>query len=60
MTGILKDFSFAIAYFDDPIIFNRTAEEHLTHIQQVFNKLRTAHLSMKLSKCNFSPRKYST
>ena len=53
MTGILKDFTFTIAYSDDIIIFSRTAEEHLTHIQQVFKKLQTAHLSMKLSKCHF-------
>ena len=30
MTGILKDFAFAIAYLDDIIIFSTTAEEHLT------------------------------
>ena len=53
MTGILKDFNFAIAYLDDIIIFSRTAEENLDHIRQVFKKLRSAHLSMKLSKCHF-------
>ena len=36
MTGILKDFNFAIAYLDNIIIFSTTAEEHLFHIQQVF------------------------
>ena len=39
MTGILKDFNFAIAYLDDIIIFSKTAEEHLSHIKQVFEKL---------------------
>ena len=53
MTGILKDFTFAITYLDDIIIFSRTAEEHLIHIKQVFEKLRTAHLLVKLSKCHF-------
>ena len=53
MTRILKDFNFTIAYLDDSIIFSRTAEEHLDHIKQVFEKLRTTHLSMKLSKCHF-------
>ena len=42
MTGILKDFDFSIAYSDDIIIFNRIAEEHLSHIRQVFEKLRAA------------------
>ena len=53
MTGVLKDFPFAIAYLDDIIIFSRTAEEHLYHIRQAFEKLQNAHLSMKLSKCHF-------
>ena len=53
MRGILKDFNFAIAYLDDSIIFNTTAEEHLSHIKQVFKKLRTGKLSMKFSKCHF-------
>ena len=52
ITGVLKDFSFAIIYQDNFIIFNRTAEEHLIHIKQVFKKLWNAHLLMKLSKCH--------
>ena len=53
MTGILKDFDFAIAYLDDIIIFSKTAEEHLLHIKKVFEKLRSAKLLMKLRKCHF-------
>ena len=52
MTGILKEFNFAIAYLDDIIIFSTTAEEHLSHIKQVFEKLQTAKLSMKFRKCH--------
>ena len=48
MTPILKDFNFAIAYLDDIMIFSRTAEEHLSHIRNVFEKLQSAKLSMKL------------
>ena len=47
MTGILKDFSFMIAYLDDIIIFSKTPHEHLSHIRKVFEKLRSAKLSMK-------------
>ena len=53
MTRILRDFDFAIAYQDDILIFSRTAEEHLSHIRKVFEKLQSAKLSMKLSKCHF-------
>ena len=52
MTGILKDFNFAIAYLDDIIIFSKAAGKHLDHIKQVFKKQRSIHLSMKLSKCH--------
>ena len=52
MTGILKDFDFAIAYLDDIIIFSTTVEEHHSHIKQVFQKLCTTKLSMKFSKCH--------
>ena len=36
MTGILKDFDFAIAYLDDIIIFSTTVEEHHCHIKHIF------------------------
>ena len=53
MTSILKDFPFAIAYLDDIIIFSKTLQEHLSHICMVFEKLKSANLSMKKSKCSF-------
>ena len=52
MTGVLKDPPFAMAYLDDIIIYSSTPEEHLQHIKTVFEKLRHAKLSMKLSKCH--------
>ena len=42
-----------MAYLDDIIIYSSTPEEHLEHIKTVFEKLRHAKLSMKLSKCHF-------
>ena len=53
MTGILKDFPFAIAYLDDIIIFSKTPQEHLSHICLVLEKLKATNLSMKKSKCIF-------
>ena len=53
MTGILKDFPFAIAYLNDIIIFSKTPQEHLSHICMVFKNLKSANLSMKKSKCSF-------
>ena len=53
MTDILKDFNFTIAYLDNIMIFSKTLQEHLSHIRKVFEKLQSAKLSMKMSKCNF-------
>ena len=53
MTGILKDFPFAMAYLDDIIIFSKTPQEHLSHICMIFKKLKSINLSMKKSKCSF-------
>ena len=53
MTGILKDFNITIAYLDDIIIFSKTPQEQLSHIMKVFEKLKSANLSMKKSKCSF-------
>ena len=53
MTGILKDFNFAIAYLENIIIFSKTPKEHLLHIRMVFKKLKSANLSMKKSKHSF-------
>lgn len=44
---------FAVAYLDDILIFSRSAEEHLNHINQVFDRLRQHSFKLKLKKCAF-------
>ena len=44
---------FAMGYLDDNIIFSRTDEEHLEHLEKIFRKLREYRLKMKREKCNF-------
>jgi len=44
---------FTTAYLDDIIIYSETEEEHLAHIQQVFDRLREHNLRLKLKKCSF-------
>jgi len=45
--------NFLIAYLDDLLIFSETLEDHLSHIQTVFNRLRQHNLKLKLKKCSF-------
>ena len=51
---VLQDCStFAMMYLDDIIIFSKNEEEHLKHIEIIFQKLKTVGLKLKESKCDF-------
>jgi hypothetical protein len=55
MNFVLQDYlgKFVAVYLDDIIIFSQTYEQHLDHINQVFQALRRAELKIKLKKCYF-------
>ncbi|CAG8555662.1 11032_t:CDS:1 [Paraglomus occultum] len=55
METILLGFraKFCEVYLDDIIIFSATWEEHLHHIQQIFQRLREYGVVLKESKCHF-------
>ena len=44
---------FAIAYLDDIIIFSKTEEKQLQHLEIIFETLHEASLKLKRSKCSF-------
>ena len=46
--------NFAFVYLDDIIVFSNSYEEHLEHLQIIFNRLRSANLRIKPSKCAFA------
>ena len=50
---VLTDCNFAMRYLDDIIIFSKTEEEHLEHLETIFNRLHEAGLKLKLQKCSF-------
>ena len=52
---VLQDLHYknVLVYVDDVLIFSRTFEEYLTHLGEVFCRLKTAHLTLKPSKCKF-------
>ena len=45
-----------LVYLDDVVIFSPTFEQHLIDLRNVFQALRTANLTVKLSKCQFCRR----
>ena len=42
-----------LVYLDDVIIFSKTFDEHVEHVQDVLNILQRAGISLKFKKCNF-------
>ena len=50
---VLTGLDFAMGYLDDIVIFSRTEEEHLRHLEIIFERLRGADLKLKLQKCSF-------
>jgi hypothetical protein len=55
MDDILRPFtnSFVVVYLDDILIFGRTWEDHLQHIEEVIPTLRQHKLYANLEKCSF-------
>ena len=56
MNQVLQPFlrQFVLVFLDDILIYNRSMEEHIQHIQQVLETLRTNKLYLKASKCSFA------
>lgn len=48
---------FVHADFDDVLVYSKTSEDHLGHLEIVLNRLREENLYEKLSKCEFSVNK---
>ena len=53
ISEVLNGLDFAIGYLDDIIIFSKSEEEHLGHLEQIFERLVQAGLKLKRSKCDF-------
>ena len=46
-----------MVYIDDIVVFSQTFDDHLSHMDQVFDRLRRAGLRLKPNKCDFAKRK---
>jgi hypothetical protein len=47
-------YDFTLVYLDDIIVYSDTFENHLKHLDCVFNKIHKAGLTLKINKCTFA------
>lgn len=61
MDEVLGDLKWkcVVCYFDDIVIYSKSAAEHLVHLRLVLDRLRKAGLQAKVSKCDFAQQKIS-
>ena len=57
LSGLL--WKFAFCYIDDILCCSTTFDEHISHLSQIFGRLRTANLKLKISKCHFAQKQIS-
>jgi hypothetical protein len=61
MNDMLRPYvgKFVVVYLDDILIFNKTAEEHLSHLRQVLQTLRENQFYANPKKCDFMKEEIS-
>ena len=59
MNDVLRDLinKTCIVYIDDIIVWSKDFQTHLVHLQQIFDRLEKANLTLKASKCQFAVKR---
>ncbi|CAG2221751.1 unnamed protein product [Mytilus edulis] len=54
------NYQMALVYVDDILVISRNFEEHMKHLQLVFDRLLSAGFTLKPSKCEFAQKRFFT
>ena len=56
MNKVLEPFldHFVVVYLDDIVVYSQTMDEHVEHLRQVFQALKSNKLYVKKEKCSFA------
>lgn len=54
MNMVVSGLEGCAVYLDDVVMYSNTWEEHLAHIESLFDRLSEARLTMNLAKCEFA------
>ncbi|XP_050923269.1 uncharacterized protein LOC127139346, partial [Lates calcarifer] len=54
MNMVVSGLSGCAVYLDDVVVYSDTWEDHVLRIRQLFDRLRDAHLTVNLAKCEFA------
>ena len=62
MEAVLRglNWKFSLVYLDDIIVFSKAFSDHLSHLRQIFDRLRTAGLKLHPAKCSLQKGKFDT
>ena len=52
------EYRFALIYIDDIVIFSKSIDEHLTHLEDFFRGLRDANVKLNSEKCSFVKQRF--
>ena len=54
MDGVFRGLDFVFVYLDDILVGSSSMDQHLSHVRQVFTRLRDAGLAINRQKCVFA------
>lgn len=60
MSNVLRGLNWksVLVYVDDILIFLRSFDEHLTHLAEVFDRLKESNLKLQPAKCQFAVKEF--